>query len=154
MICSVDKKKRGKPTSRVSSPTPVVSPSGISVETTIKLLELLHGASRVDTLQGSSETSQKCDPAEWAQLLVDAQLERVISRYPKPGKQCPWTGLNRNQIYELSQKIVDGRPCIETISLKEPGSRSGARFFLVGSALRYLRHVAAEQTAASNPANK
>jgi hypothetical protein len=86
--------------------------------------------------------------------VVGALLARIVTRFPKPGERCPFTGLSRNQIYDLS-KTAPGRQPIRTVSLKEPGERSGARFFFVGSALECLSALADHQVAESpNLANK
>lgn len=92
---------------------------------------------------------------EWARHVVNATLERLVTRFPKPGQRCPFTGLSRNQIYDLS-KPAPGKKPIRTVSLKEPGERSGARFFFIGSALERLSALADEQAEEqrSNLANK
>jgi hypothetical protein len=60
-------------------------------------------------------------PEEWAQHLVDAFLNRLVTRFPKPGSRCPYTGLDRSQLYELMAKSIDGQPAIQTVSLKGAG---------------------------------
>lgn len=93
----------------------------------------------------------ECTPEEWAQHLVDAFLDRLVTRFPKPGMQCPFTGLNRNQLYEHA---AGKSPVIQMLSLKEKGERCGARFFFVGSAIRYLRETSEYQSAPSSTQNK
>lgn len=119
------------------------------------LLKLVEAAQALSVPAQSAEACspdffQDITPAEWAQHIVDAVLNRLICRFPKPLERCPWTGLNRNQLYEITAQDSEKRPTISTLSLKKQGARSGARFFFVGSALNYLRQVADEQAAARN----
>jgi hypothetical protein len=87
----------------------------------------------------------------WARAVVDALLARLISRVPKDGERCPITGLNRAQIYELIQPGPDGQPAIHSFTLAEPGEASGARFFLIGSALDYLHGLAEKALQVKSP---
>jgi hypothetical protein len=87
----------------------------------------------------------------WARAVVDALLARLISRVPKDGERCPITGLNRAQIYELIQPGPDGQPAILSFTLAEPGEASGARFFLIGSALDYLHGLAEKALQVKSP---
>jgi hypothetical protein len=95
----------------------------------------------VQSLAGTA-AGQTFEVSVWARAVVDALMAKMVSRWPKDGERCPFTGLNCAQIYELSQPGPDGQPPIKTVSFAEPGENSGARFFLVGSALDYLHRLA------------
>jgi hypothetical protein len=107
----------------------------------------------------SPKTLEKPSPsiedANWADLLVGAQLKHLIRRIPlpanknRPAEHCPYTGLNRGQFYEAIKPRRDGRPYIRTISMKEEGERHGARFYYVRSALDYMKFLANEQESES-----
>ena len=129
---------------------PSSSSVAASVELSNALLNLLaatpfHGAKSAD-----EQKPQDCSADEWAGHVVDAFLDRTCARFPKPKSQCPFTGLNRNQLYELTK---GKHSPIRTVSLKKPGERSGARFFFVGDALRHLRDLATEQAAEGAPSS-
>lgn len=131
---------------------PSDSSATAGVELASALLKLLGAVPLQGTQLASQQKPHDCTAEEWANHVVDAFLDRVCMRFPKTKSQCPFTGLNRNQLYELTGHK---RSPIRTVSLKEPGERSGARFFFVGDALRHLRILAAEQaSSAASPANK
>jgi hypothetical protein len=90
----------------------------------------------------------------WAEAVVDALLSRLISRIPFDGERCPYTGLNRNQIYELLKAGPNGEAVISSFTLAAPGEASGARFFLIGSALDYLHGLAAQPPQPKLPKSK
>lgn len=105
-------------------------------------LKLLGSAAMPQARTASSLKPQDCTAEEWAALVVDAYLNRICTRFPKPRTQCPFTGLNRNQLYEITRQTPSP---VRTVSMKEAGERSGARFFFVGDALRYLGALADQQ---------
>jgi hypothetical protein len=84
-------------------------------------------------------------------LIVDAVLDRMYRRVPAPaakgsaGGQCPFTGLNRGQFYELFKLRKNGKSVIRSVSLREDGETRGARFYHVGDSLRQMDRLAAEQ---------
>ncbi len=89
-----------------------------------------------------------------AELILDATFDRIYRRVPaptkknRPGEQCPFTGLNRGQFYELFKLREKGKPLIRNVSLREQGEKHGARFYHVGDALRYLDRLARGQESA------
>ena len=87
-----------------------------------------------------------------AAQLVDALLERLYRRVPKPGTKttpaetCPFSDLNRSALYELfNLRNENGSPVIKTASLREEHEKRGARYYSVGSVLNYLDQLAAQQ---------
>jgi hypothetical protein len=86
-----------------------------------------------------------------ADELIQALLDRLVRRMPKsgtkdqPGEVCPYTGLNRSALYELMRKRENGRPVIRTVTLRGENEAHGARFYYVGSVLRYLDRLADKQ---------
>lgn len=82
---------------------------------------------------------------EDADVLLDALLDKVYRRVPLKappggkGEQCPFSGLNRNQFYELFLLEEDGKPVIKNFTLAEPDEKTGARFYCVGSVLKHLK---------------
>lgn len=118
--------------------------AAVGAELASALLKLLAAPPLYGTQSASQQKPDDCTTEKWAGLVVDAFFDRICTRFPKPKSQCPFTELNRNQLYELT----GGKHSpIRTVSLKEPGERSGARFFFIGDALRHLRALAAEQAA-------
>jgi len=97
------------------------------------------------TAASTAPPSATFDINVWAQAVVDALLHRLTSRTPLDGQKCPFSGLNRAQIYELRKLGPSGEPEIESFTLAEDDEASGARFFFVGSALAYLRRQAAKK---------
>ena len=84
-------------------------------------------------------------------LIVDAILDRMYRRVPAPaakggaGVHCPFTGLNRGQLYELFKLRKNRKPVIRSVSLRENGETRGARFYHVGDSLRHMDQLADEQ---------
>ncbi len=87
--------------------------------------------------EGASGNTQNFERAEAepqagreeATLLVEAALNRSYRRVPRaanakkniPPERCPWTGLTRNQFYELFKQRENGQPLIKNVSLREEG---------------------------------
>ncbi len=117
----------------------------------LRLVENLRSAGP----QAERKTEEVEASAEWAQQLVDALLNRIVRRMPRagtkttPAEQCPFTGLNRGQLYELLRPGKDGKTPIRTITLKQEGEASGARLYYVGSVLEHLNRLAEVQQLAS-----
>lgn len=88
-----------------------------------------------------------------AALIIEAALDRVYRRLPHaantkkniPPERCPWTGLTRNQFYEIFELRENGRPLIKSVSFREDDEAHGARLYNVGSVLRYLDRLAEQQ---------
>ena len=103
--------------------------------------------------EGAKGERPQVSDAEWAQLVVDAVIKHLTRRVPlpantklnRPAEYCPFTGLNHSQIYEGMEPHGDGRPQIKSVSLAEPGEASGARFYSVQSAIKYMEYLAERQ---------
>jgi hypothetical protein len=89
-----------------------------------------------------------------AQELVDALLDSIRRPMPKggntkkgiAGEVCPLTGLKRNALYELFNKLDEnGRPVVESVSMTEDGEDRATRVYSPGSVLRYLREKGRQQ---------
>jgi hypothetical protein len=88
-----------------------------------------------------------------AGVLADALLDRMTRRVPQAAdtkkgieaEVCPYTGLNRGQFYELFNLVENGEPVIESMSFKQEGEAHGARFYNVGSVVRYMKRLAEQQ---------
>ena len=78
-----------------------------------------------------------------------AVLQPEFIRLPKPGEQCPLTGLRRSQLHML---INEGK--VRSISLRKRGHLRGTRLIVVDSLLGYLRGLEAEQAPATPPSVK
>jgi len=125
---------------------------GLSADT----LQIL---SRLLTVLGISPEPVESRPvpatlsSQEAKVLVDALLDRLYRRVPLAANRdkgieaehCPFSGLNRGQFYELFDRVEDGEPVIKSVSLRHEGEAHGARFYNVGSVLRYLDGLAVEQ---------
>lgn len=61
-------------------------------------------------------------------------------RLPKPGSQCPYSGLTRTPMYGL---VRDGK--IRSVVLRQRGKLRGIRLICYDSLIGYLRRIAAEQ---------
>jgi hypothetical protein len=86
-----------------------------------------------------------------ADVLIEALLKRTYRRMPRPANKekgiaaedCPFTGLNRGQLYELLNRSENGE--IKTVSMRQEGETRAARLYNVGSVLEYLDRLAEEQ---------
>jgi hypothetical protein len=84
--------------------------------------------------------------AHEADLIVDAIFRRTFRRIPAPQEECPFTGLNRGQFYELFKLRAEGKPVIRTASpLREKDQKHGARHYNLGDAMRYMKQLAEQQ---------
>jgi hypothetical protein len=78
-----------------------------------------------------------------ADVLIEALLKRTYRRMPRPANKekgiaaedCPFTGLNRGQLYELLNRSENGE--IKTVSMRQEGETRAARLYNVGSVLDY-----------------
>jgi hypothetical protein len=144
-----------KPRANTSAPAPR-APFTAQPEVVTKVAELLQALGQ----QSTTLFGPQVLPAEdvhavreqlSAQEITDALLDRLIRRMPKggrgdqPGEVCPYTGLNRSALYELINKRENGKPAIRSVTLREAGEKHGARFYYVGSVLRYLDQLAERQ---------
>jgi len=59
---------------------------------------------------------------------------------PQTGEICNYTSLGRSKLYDLiaSNKDNGFKPLVESVSLRQPGSRSGKRLIVLKSLLAYL----------------
>ena len=77
--------------------------------------------------------------------------KRTYRRMPRPAnkekgipaEECPFTGLNRGQLYELLNRPEKDE--ITTVSMRQEGETRAARLYNVGSVLSYLDRLAEEQ---------
>lgn len=72
--------------------------------------------------------------------LPTAGGQPIYIRLPKPGEQCPYTGMSRAKLNEL---ILPGprnnhRPPVASKSLRQPGQKTGVRLILLDSLMTYL----------------
>lgn len=63
-------------------------------------------------------------------------------RMPKPGAVCPWTGLGRSYLYQLSK---EGK--IKSFSVRKRNTGRGVRLICLDSVLEYLRGIQAQGNA-------
>jgi hypothetical protein len=131
-----------------NSPPPPSAPESLQAATELlRLVENLRGVGP----QTEHEPQEVEASEEWAQQIVDALLNRIVRRMPRagtkstPAEHCPFTGLNRGQLYELLRLGKVGKTPIRTVTLKQEGEASGARFYYVGSVLEHLDRLAKEQ---------
>jgi hypothetical protein len=81
---------------------------------------------------------------EVADLFVAAVFDKVFRRMP--AKECPFSGLNRGQLYKIFKLRSDGKPVIRHGSpTRKEGQKHGACHYNLGDALRYLERVAEQQ---------
>lgn len=69
-------------------------------------------------------------------------------RLPKPGKQCPYTGLTRAYLnmLVLPNKGNGWNPPVKSVSLRPKGSQRGVRLIHYGSLIAFLYQRMAEDT--------
>lgn len=63
-------------------------------------------------------------------------------RMPRPGQNCPHSGLSRAYLYKLA---ADGR--IKTLALRESGKKRGVRLVSYASLIGYLERLSTEASA-------
>jgi hypothetical protein len=132
---------------------PALTPELAEIKQILEVMQMLKGLGK--SAQSPAPSAEIREGADWAVQVVDALLKRVIRRVPKGGSKtrapehCPYTGLNRSQIYELMKRRKHGRPLIKTVALREPDETQGARFYYVGSVLDYLNELAEAQASQS-----
>ena len=65
-------------------------------------------------------------------------------RLPKPGRQCPYTGLPRSGLNALilPSQANGFRPAVKSISLRRRGSQRGIRLISYDSLMNYLHGLA------------
>jgi len=68
-------------------------------------------------------------------------------RLPKPGKQCPYTGLSRAYLnmLVLPNKMNGWNPPVKSVSLRPKGALRGVRLVHFDSLLKYLYQRMDEQ---------
>ncbi len=63
-------------------------------------------------------------------------------RLPKPGQQCPWTGLSRSKMNELVLPCATNgwNPPVKSVSLRKRGSVRGTRLVAYESLISFLKN--------------
>ena len=61
-------------------------------------------------------------------------------RLPAPGKRCPYTGLSRSTLNELTiaGPVNDDRPPVKSVVLRKRGALRGIRLINYDSLMQYL----------------
>ena len=61
-------------------------------------------------------------------------------RLPRPGSQCPWTGLSRSKLNELilPMELNNFRPPVKSIVLRNKGQQRGVRLIVYRSLMDFL----------------
>jgi hypothetical protein len=70
-----------------------------------------------------------------------ASFRPELIRLPKPGTQCPYTGLSRSKMNELilPSPLNDFKPPVKSISLRNRGQVKAVRLVFYESLMAYLR---------------
>lgn len=65
-------------------------------------------------------------------------------RLPAPGRRCPYTGLSRSTLNELTipGPANDGRPPVKSVVLKKRGALRGIRLISYDSLMTHLENLA------------
>ena len=65
-------------------------------------------------------------------------------RLPAPGKRCPYTGLSRSTLNELTiaGPVNDGVPPVKSVVLRKRGALRGIRLINYDSLMQYLARLA------------
>jgi hypothetical protein len=65
-------------------------------------------------------------------------------RLPAPGRRCPYTGLSRSTLNELTiaGPANDGRPPVKSVVLKKRGAVRGIRLISYDSLMAHLENLA------------
>lgn len=131
--------------------TVAVDPAAVHLQALMSLVE----ASRKLAETPSNPTAGSCgveaDGQRLADQVVRAYLNKITRRIPKggskdePGEQCPFTGFNRSQIYEILAVRKNGKPVVRNVTTKKKGEKHGARFYYVGSLMDWRDELAENQ---------
>ena len=80
-------------------------------------------------------------PAEATAVYVAPRPVPEFIRLPKPGQLCPWTGLSRSKMNELILPCAanDGKPPVQSVSLRNKGSLRGTRLVVYESLISFLK---------------
>ena len=62
-------------------------------------------------------------------------------RLPKPGAQCPWTGLSRGKLNQLVLPCKENgfNPPVRSVSIRQRGQQRGVRLVFFDSLMDYLK---------------
>ena len=73
-------------------------------------------------------------------ILKDGKSEPLYIRLPKPGQNCPKTGLTRSHLNRLILACPenDFRPLVKSIVVKQPGTKRGVRLIVYRSLLEFI----------------
>lgn len=71
-------------------------------------------------------------------------------RLPLPGNRCPYTGLSRTGLCELTAPGPrnDNRPPVKSVVLRKRGAAKGVRLISYDSLMAYLESLAGREVAA------
>ena len=75
---------------------------------------------------------------------ADRRLKPEWLRLPARGARCPYTGLSRSTLNELTipGPANDGRPPVKSVVLRKRGALRGIRLISYDSLMRYLSELA------------
>ena len=69
-------------------------------------------------------------------------------RLPKPGAQCPWTGLSRGKLNQLVLPCKENsfKPPVRSVSIRQRGHQRGVRLVFFDSLIDYLKSCETDWT--------
>lgn len=83
--------------------------------------------------------------------VMNAEIKPEFLRLPAPRKRCPYTGLSRSTLCELTipSPKNDHRPPVKSVVIKKRGAVRGIRLLVYDSLMGYLESLAAPSERAS-----
>jgi len=72
------------------------------------------------------------------QLKEPETVKPEFIRLPRPGQQCPYSGLSRSKMNEL---ILGDRPVVRSVCLRKRGQIRGTRLIDYDSLMNYLHSL-------------
>jgi hypothetical protein len=81
-------------------------------------------------------------PTDATAVHVAQPIVPTFIRVPKPGQNCPWTGLSRSTMNALvlSSPLNDWNPPVKSISFCQKGRRRGCRLVVFESLVTHLKN--------------
>jgi len=87
---------------------------------------------------------QQMTPARHAIVQSTAPIKPEWLRLPAPGSRCPFTGLSRSTLNELTipGPANDGKAPVKSVVLRKRGALRGIRLINYDSLMAYLESLA------------
>jgi hypothetical protein len=117
-------------------------------------------SSRKDCLYGPSfrklEKNTPMNPIDPSGLsrLANSRIVQEYVRLPQPGKRCPYTGLSRTTLFELTVPCSRNgfRPVVRSYQLRRKGAVRGIRLFHLHDLFEYIEKHAVTARSQENEA--